>query len=232
VTVLVCAATRTELGACARGIRASGVPAPAFETLATGVGLARAAQSLEERLARAERPSLIVSSGFAGVLGGGISVGTWVTAARVAESRGGERIEIPDVTLREAPAPAVRCDFVSSAGVLQSESKPDGGGLIVAVDMESAAIARQASQRDIAVMVLRFVSDTPEQPLPGFVSPLAASMASMTLRGAVAHAARGVKSALGDPRGAARFVRDGRAWARELAEGWMHFARAIAGALL
>lgn len=234
MTVLVCAATRSELAACARGIRVSGVPSAAFETFVTGVGLVRAAKSLAARFAREELPSLVVSSGFAGVLSPGIPVGCWVTATRVAELCNGACVDVREVTLREAPSPALRCNVVSSGSVLQRGTSENllppraDGPTTLAVDMESAAIAREAAGRGVAVMVLRLVSDTPEQPLPEFLTPFAAAMASIGVRARIAHGASGVRSALGDPRGVARLVRDGSAWTGELARGWEHFARVIA----
>jgi hypothetical protein len=233
VTILVCAATRSELGACARGIHAGGAAAGCFETLLTGVGLVRAAKSVGDRLEREDTPSLIVSSGFAGVLSAGIAVGVWVTATRVAELHNGACVDIPEVTLREAPPPGLPCTIFSSS-VLQHGSSAGAlarygdGPATVAVDMESAAIAREAARFGIPMMVLRLVSDTPEQPLPGFLSPLAAAMASTRTRARVAHTASAVRGALGDPRGVASLVRNGSAWSKELARGWERFARLIA----
>jgi hypothetical protein len=234
VTVLVCAATRSELGACARGIHSSGAPPAAFETLRTGVGPIHAARSLAQRLARdGARPRLVVSSGFVGALSPGIDVGTWVTATRVAEWHGGAIVDLAEVAVRPAPEPALPCNVVSSGHLLQGGRSPvraDDGSLL-AVDMESAALAREAAGRDIAFMVLRLVSDTPEHPLPGFVSPLATAMAAAGPGSKLAHAARGLRGALVDPRGVARMVRDGGAWARELARGWERFALLVAGTL-
>jgi hypothetical protein len=226
VTILVCAATRSELGACARGIRASGAPSAAFETLRIGVGPIHATKSLRERLACGERPSLVVSSGFVGALSAGIEVGTWVTADRVAEWRNGAIVEVTEVALRSAPDPALHCNVVSTGHLLEGGPSPlrANGESLLAVDMESAALAREAAGRNVAFMVLRLVSDTPEHPLPRFLAPLTTAMAGAGSRSKLVHAALGVRGALGDPRGVARIVRDGGAWIRELARGWERFA--------
>jgi nucleoside phosphorylase len=229
VTILVCAATRPELDACARGIRASGAVPGAFEMLLTGVGPVRAAKRLGARLEGGERPSLVVSSGFAGVLTAGIEVGSWVTATRVTERRSDALVEVGEVTLREGPEPALPCSVISSGHLLLGDASPRnaGNGSALAVDMESAALAREAGKRDTVLMVLRLVSDTPQQPLPGFLAPIAAAMAATGARSMLAHAARGICSAFVDPRGVVRIVRDGAERTRELAQGWECFARAI-----
>jgi nucleoside phosphorylase len=225
MTVLVCAATRSELGACARGIRASGAPAAAFETLRIGVGPIHAAKSLGQRLANGERPNLVVSSGFVGALSAGVDVGTWVTATRVAEWRNGTIVDVAEVALCRGPEPALRCSVVSSGQLLQGGNSPRrADDSLLAADMESAALAREAAGRNIAFMVLRLVSDTPEHPLPGFLLPLTTAMAATSARSKFAHAALGVRGALVDPRGVARIVREGGAWIRELARGWECFA--------
>jgi nucleoside phosphorylase len=202
----------------------------AFETLRTGVGPIRAAQSLRRRLACGERPSIVVSSGFAGALTAGIDVGTWVTATRVAEWLNGMHVEVPEVVLREGPAPARRCKILSSEHIFGGwallRSADDGSAL--AVDMESAALAREAGGRGITFMVLRLVSDTPERPLPSFLSPFAAAMATTDAESKLAHTARGLRGALADPHGVARIVREGIAWTRGLAQGWERFAGMIA----
>jgi Phosphorylase superfamily len=228
VAVLVCAATRSELGACARGVGASGVASTAFEMLRTGVGPAHAARALGDRLARDPRPGLVVSSGLAGALDAGIPVGTWVTATRVAEWRAGALAEV-DVLLREPLDGALRCHVVSSGHLYEAGDRRGLAGLgsPAAVDMESAALAREASKRGIPFMILRLVSDTPDHPLPAFLSPFAAAMAATDTRSTLAHAARGVGSALVDPRGIARLLRDGAAWTRDIAQGWERFARLL-----
>jgi len=234
VAVVVCAATRSELSACERGFQSSGVPAAAFEALLTGVGPVHAEKNVGDRLARGQLPSLVVSSGFAGVLRGAVGVGTWVTATRLAECRNGARVDLGEVVLRQAPAPALRCALVSADRILRGEMQPcdwppgSDDESVLAVDMESAAIARAAADRGVAVMVLRLASDTPERPLPGFLTPFAASMAATRVWPRLVQAAHGVRGALGDPRGVARIVRDGRAWERDLARGWEHFARLVA----
>jgi hypothetical protein len=204
------------------------VASTAFEMLRTGVGPAHAGQALGARLARDPRPGLIVSSGLAGALGTGIPLGTWVTATRVAEWRAGAIIEV-DVTLRELLEGPLPCHVVSSDHLYEAGNHPGAAevGSRVAVDMESAALAREAGKRRIAFMTLRLVSDTPEHPLPGFLVPFAAAMAAAHPASTLSHAARGVGRALVNPWGIARLLRDGAGWTRDIAQGWERFAPAL-----
>lgn len=202
-SVLLCGATRAELDAAARG-------APAFATLLTGVGPEHARRALSDYLTR-ERPALVVSTGFAGALGG-VDVGTWVTATR---------IDGVEVELRTGPAVGVE---LTEASALVTAPRGEGG----VVDMESAALARVAQSHDLPLMVLRLVSDSPDHPLPAFLAPFTDAMSATRKRDWALGALRGVRGALADPRGVARLVRDGRQWTKELETGWRRFAPEVA----
>ncbi len=206
--ILVCAATRAEHDACARG-------APALEHLLTGVGAANAAQALAERLG-GSTPTLIVSTGFAGALRAGLDVGTWVTASSLKDGA---------ASLHTAPAPAVTVAFVSSDILVQGSVTVDGD----AVDMESVALSRVAAEHNIPLMILRMISDTPANPLPTFLGGFTAGMAATTSRGKLGGFARGLRGVLKDPRGVARVVREGAQWTRDLESGWRGFATTIVG---
>jgi len=205
--ILVCAATRAELDACARG-------APALEHLLVGVGAANAAQALAERLT-GTKPSLIVSTGFAGAVRAGLDVGTWVTAASLKDG---------PAELRPAPPPALPVAFVSSDVLVRGTVTLDGD----AVDMESVALSRVAAEHGIPLMVLRMISDTPTSPLPAFLGGFTEGMAATTSRGKLGGFARGLRGVLKDPRGVARVVREGARWTRDLEAGWVGFAVTLA----
>lgn len=226
--VLVCAATRTEHDACEEGIAAAGIDprVATFEMLLTGVGPERARRSLEARLlARAgsssllSSPSLVVSTGFAGALDRSFARLSWVTATKVRD--------VADVDLREGPSEVARCEVVSSKELVATSGASaslEGG---VVVDMESAALAEVARSRSIPFMVLRLVSDTPDAPLPAFLSPFTNALAAETTSSRLRFAARGLRSALGDPRGVASLLREGREWTASLRDGWSRFALAL-----
>ena len=205
--ILVCTATRAEHDACARG-------ASSLEHLLVGVGAANAAQALIARLTSdGPRPALVVSTGFAGALRPGLDVGTWVTASSLS---GGA------ADLRRAPAPAVPVAFLSSDVLVQGSVTDHGEA--EAVDMESVALSRIAAEHRIPLMVLRLISDTPENPLPTFLGGFTAGMAATTSRGKLNGFARGLRGVLKNPRGVARVVREGVQWTRDLESGWRSFA--------
>jgi nucleoside phosphorylase len=235
--VLVCAATRAEHDACARGIRAAA--RGGYEVLLTGVGPLRAARSLAERLSRDVLPDLVVSSGFAGALGSTLALSSWITAMRIGEWNGTARIPVEDVELVEGPAELPRCDVVSSSTLvsasvttlcLTSDGVTTAGGTDVdgspplVVDMESAALAREASRHGVPFSVIRLISDTPQHPLPPFLSPFAASMAATSLTTRMALVTRAARSALMHPRNVVQLLRDGPTWLHRLEEGWRSFA--------
>lgn len=213
--VVVCAATGAEHEAVAAGIADAGA-AGSLEVLLTGVGPAHAKRALSEHLDRGgPRVDLVVSTGFAGARDRSLARMSWVTATKV---RG-----VDGVTLREAPSPAARCEIVSSAELVDVRSESAG----VAVDMESAALAEVAARHSVPFMVLRLVSDTPDAPLPNFLTPFAASMAADDARSKLKLAARGLRAALVDPKGVVTVVKEGREWTRALREGWSRFAKLV-----
>lgn len=210
--VLVCAATRAEHGACARGIGAR------HEVLLTGVGPARAARTLAERLARGALPDLVVSSGFAGALTPTLALGSWITGARVSEWDGALRLSV-DVELVCAPG-LVRCEVVSSSALVAPSDVPGAATTPLVADMESAALAREARRRGVAFAIVRLISDTPAHPLPAFVSPFAAALAATTTASRLAAAGRGLAAAAARPRDVVRLVTESGAWLRGLEDGW------------
>jgi hypothetical protein len=206
------------------------MPAAAFSTLLTGVGPAHATRAFERRLERGPRPDLVVSSGFAGAIAERLSVGDWVTATRLSRVYGSERFDV-DVALRRGPALAAPCAFVScDALAVDARELPEEARAFDAVDMESAAIAEIAARHGIDFMVLRVLSDTPKRPLPGFLGAFGRAMAATDARDVLVNAARGIGGAMRDPRGVARILREGKALARELSDGWTHFAEEISSA--
>ncbi|WP_242337742.1 carotenoid biosynthesis protein [Anaeromyxobacter sp. SG66] len=222
--IVVCAATFAEAAACRRGI--SDADATGLEVLRTGVGPERARAALAARLARGPRPSLVVSSGFAGALSPGLEVGAVVTARSVHRLADGERaaLELPPALLRLAPG-ARPVELSSAAEVLAAA----GHGLRApaAGDMESAALARTAAEAGIAFSVLRVVTDTPAAPLPPVARSVAAALAARGLsRGG--HLVRTLSDALGRPRETIAFVRASLGWCRRLRETWRTFAPLLA----
>lgn len=231
--ILVCAATRSEHGAVLKGIEAAGVKG--FEMLLSGVGPLHAARTLRERLEHGSLPDLIVSAGLAGALSSELTMSSWITASRVVSWDGRERGEVEGLVLAEAPAGISRCELVSSSALVTDPASippppagaDDKSALPRAVDMETAALGREAVRRGVQVLVLRMISDTPAEPLPAFLSPFAAAMASEDTRSRMKHAGRGLRGVLSNPRGVARILREGPAWNRKLTEGFCRYAAEI-----
>jgi hypothetical protein len=94
----------------------------------------------------------------------------------------------------------------------------------VAVDMESAALARVAASRGVPFAVVRMISDTPAQPLPELLAPLASALSSTGTRARFKFAGRALRSALMSPRQTVKLVRESGGWLRELEDGWRHLA--------
>ncbi|ABS28256.1 carotenoid biosynthesis protein [Anaeromyxobacter sp. Fw109-5] len=211
--VVVCAATRAEALACRRGIADSG--ALGVEVLRTGVGPARAGSALRVRLARAPRPRLVISSGFAGALSPDLAIGALVTARALHTLEGGRMaaLELPPGLLRLAPA-ARPVEVVSAQGVLPALELSSG-----AADMESAALARAAVEAGVPFTVLRLVTDTPAAPLPPLARSLAAAFAARGLSRA-RHGLRAMAEAARRPVHTARFVRASVGWCRALRVAW------------
>ncbi len=207
--------------------------------LLTGVGPARAARALDRRLANGPLPDLVVSSGFAGALTPTLALSSWVTGARVSEWNASESaaVEVAGLVLVCALG-LERCDVISSSTlVVPGASFPSARDHTRAgaapraplvVDMESAALAREARRRGVPFAVARLVSDTPAHPMPAFMAPFAAALAGEAAASRLVAAGRGVCAAVTAPRAVARFLRESSTWLRALEDGWMRLA--IAGA--
>lgn len=124
----------------------------------SGMGYERA-RAAAEKLCSSSPPELLVSAGCCGAIVGGLETGTLIAGGTVRDgrrfapdpraaavlpaARTGDTLWVPAVTRTPPPAPA---------GVL-------------AVDMESAAVAEVAAARGLPFLMLRAVLDTPDAPL-------------------------------------------------------------------
>jgi hypothetical protein len=217
--LLVCAATKTEHDACAAGIRDAG--ARNLEPLLVGVGPARAARRLRERLNDGPTPTRVVSTGFAGALSGGVPLGGWICAHALFEWKDGTLTSIANVSPLLAAGSAfacLPCDLLSADQLLgrDSQFRELGSGRPLVADMESAGLAREAAARSVAFSVVRLVSDTPEHPLPKFLEPFTAAMTRSDAWSRASFAARGVASSLADPFGLARLLSTGHRLTKQL----------------
>ena len=238
MSIVVCAATGSEHSACLRGIRDAKLSSD-FEVLRTGMGFENAGRVLREYLKTSARPSLIVSSGFAGGFSPILTRNSWVTADTVLLA-GNEAI---DKSYRAVPlagiADVVSCTMVSSAELVIGAGGSGGSNGAdkaqqylalpqpVAVDMESAVLAQVAVERGIPIMIFRMITDTPAEPLPDFLAPLTGAIISQGARIRAALAFKGLAAAVRDTRGIARLVKDGSSWPKLLRRGWSQNAAVI-----
>lgn len=228
MAILVCNATPFEAKACRKGIDDAGL-SNAFEVLQTGMGLQKVRRSLENRLRTGSKPSLVISSGFAGAFSEGLDLLEWISAEK-AYLYSDKSLSQP-FALQSYPQ-AHRCSIVSSADLIVDHERlaKDYSVLAapVAVDMETAAIADVCRAAGVPCMMLRMITDTPREPLPGFLfSFTAADTAEKTLA-KVPLLIKGTREMLKAPKDAARLVRNVATWSRLYRDGWARRASMIA----
>ncbi len=168
--ILVVTAMREELGAFS-GRR---LP-PGALVAATGDGPRNAARAAAD-LCASHRPSLLIGAGVAGALTADLVLGDLVVAHRLVDGEGETPLPHSVLAGRASAKPG------ALAGTLLTVDRPlvavsekaawaaRVGPHPLAVDMESAAWARVASARGIPFLIIRAVSDTAGEELPGYLS--------------------------------------------------------------
>jgi len=235
--IIICAATAAEVSACKKGIEAAGSVSKSFEILHTGMGMKAARTRLAERLAALEvireTPKLIISSGFAGVWRGSLEIGAWVGANEFWKEERADGVinfsRVDHASVWKPKGVDTFCPIVSVDVIQKLPTLPTAistGSLCV--DMETAGLAEVAKEKGIPFGVLRMITDTPEQPLPEFVSAFAQAIHSPELGDKAKLSGRGLQQVVSDPLSVARFLRNGKKWSDWLARGWQERAEAIA----
>lgn len=143
----------------------------------TGDGVARASASVSFLL-RESPLSLLIGAGAAGALVPSLCAGEVLVATRVVDESGDAPAPHPDYVSRAVALGAKPATFVTLAGLLcSSKEKEDMASRFgvsdsapAVVDTESAAWARAAASRGVPFLLLRAVSDTFEEDLPGFLA--------------------------------------------------------------
>ncbi len=169
---------RLRAGKGDRGILLRGRISGASVLLAmTGDGKARAERGVSFLL-REFPVSVLVGAGAAGALGPSLRAGDIIVSERVVDESGDA--PPPDagwisraVALGARPATVVTlaklvCSSKEKKDLASRFGATDSGPAVV--DMESAAWARAATGRGVPYVILRAVSDTFEEELPGFLS--------------------------------------------------------------
>jgi adenosylhomocysteine nucleosidase len=151
-----------------------------YRLFQSGVG-SKAASRLGQTLAANSKPTLVISTGFCGALRNDVMVGDVIVGTRILDADSGEEIHrFRDETLCERIAHALsngklRFHVGSIVSTLHPVFSPQAKrelGLrrdALAVDMESAALAKHFDPKHTRVLVLRTVSDAVDDELPAEV---------------------------------------------------------------
>jgi adenosylhomocysteine nucleosidase len=132
---------------------------PVYLTVA-GVGADNAYREASQLLERFQVRGL-VSIGFAGGLMDSLDLGDIVVADRVIDQRTGERFECTDEICAIENAP--RGGLLSATEVIASTKEKRSLAAqwgAIAVDMESAGVARAAAQRGVPFSAIKAITDT------------------------------------------------------------------------
>ena len=168
--VLIVTALREELAAFA-GRR---LP-PGVLVESAGDGPRRAARAAADLCSR-YRPSLLIGAGVAGALTPDLGVFDLVVAHRVIDREGETPWPNAVLVVAAAAKPGARQGTLVSVDrpLVAAAEKAAWAARVgtppAAVDMESAAWARVASAHGIPFLIIRIVSDTADEELPGYLS--------------------------------------------------------------
>jgi len=137
---------------------------------------------------QAEQPALVVSCGFCGALSPALRAGDLVLATAV-RGADGERLQAPDLPIASVIPQALRGEIACPERVLATpeEKRALGASGALAVDLESAQVARAAAAAGVPWLALRAVVDDARTSLPEFAREPRTSFVWPALR----HALRG-----------------------------------------
>jgi len=168
--ILIVTAIPEELSAFAGRRLPSGVVVES-----TGDGLRRAARATAA-LCERYRPQLLLGVGVAGALTPDLGPGDLVVGHRILDREGETPWPHGVFVVAAAAKPGARQGTLVSVDrpLVSAAEKAEYAARFppppAAADMESAAWARAASAREIPFLIIRCVSDTSEEDLPGYLS--------------------------------------------------------------
>lgn len=198
--IVFCLATATEYNACKRAL-SKFKNLKKVSALQVGLGPEQAKANLSKYLEDCKNkniayPQLVISTGFAGCLNSEAQWGSWVWASSVhnLQSKAEIKYQAVDESIWVSELPIKKLNpvsslFVSSNSIISSKEmnssdylkRIGNGANPVVVDMESAALAEVCNKYGIAFSALRIISDTPEKPLPGFVSHFTTAISGLAV---------------------------------------------------
>ncbi len=222
--MLVCTATALEAHACALAFSQVADAPTRFEVLQSGMGMAAAGRALAQRLATGRRPWAIVSTGLAGSVRGDLAIGTWVMGTQVV-TQDGAPIALSDGrgTLWHHAGIACRAQTFRSVDSITLAIDPTMPHATV-VDMETYAWAKIAAQHRLPCAALRVISDTPDRPLPPFVTALTAWTQASRKSQKAAHLCGALWEVLRAPQGPMEVWRHSQRLARAITDTWRKIA--------
>jgi nucleoside phosphorylase len=148
---------------------------PGTVVAASGDGPRRAARGVAA-LCKRHQPALLIGAGVAGGLTPDLGVGDLVVAQRVLDERGEAPAPHAPLTAAAAAKPGAQAGTLLSLDqpLVSAAEKAQWAARVgpppAAVDMESAAWARAAAAHGVPFLIVRIVSDTAEEDLPGYLS--------------------------------------------------------------
>ena len=132
-----------------------------------GAGAKAAGRALAEVFPQ-EKPTLVISVGWAGALTGGYRTGEAYPVSAVIDAGSGERFSATLLSASAHPAPAATLVTIRTvAGIAEKRrlATTHSAGL---VDMEATAVARWAAAHSVPFACIKAISDGPQDPLPDF----------------------------------------------------------------
>ncbi|MSR65631.1 MAG: hypothetical protein EXS18_07615 [Verrucomicrobiae bacterium] len=138
------------------------------QLICSGVG-PRNAERATRKLLAAFKPTLVISTGVAGALSPSLRIGDVIVAAEVVDDSSGQRFACTRHSALSTQHSALLSvsHMITSAAEKKTLGQKSGA---IAVDMESAAIARLCLEHGVPFAAIRAISDTAEEVLPEAVT--------------------------------------------------------------
>ena len=177
--LLVLTAIPEERRPIARALAAAGARGR-VRVVETGDGSVLASRGAREAIA-AHRPSHVLGAGVAGGLSPELASGELVASERVLDAAEEAPPPDPELLARVVALPGIRpgtllsvvtpaLTAVQKAALAVRAAGAASAGSPAAVDMESAAWARACAEAGVPYVILRAISDTADEDLPGYLA--------------------------------------------------------------
>jgi len=154
----------------------------------------------------------------------GVPIYSWVAAKSIWLDNASQLKQVRVTNLKTdwsgaSPVNIISSSFTEFPGP-ETEAKYSSIPSPRVVDMESATLASLAEDHRIPFMVLRMISDTPQEPPPKFTESWALAMTSPKFFNAVRFSLKGIKDTILNPIDCVRVMINSRRCAYALQKGW------------